>query len=217
MTAINLLPWRETIRKERQKNFLLATAVAIGVTLLIFGTVHLHIEGLISHQEARNAFLTAQIERVDKQIKEIDTIEKEKQRLLARMNVIQELQQGRSQMVHVFDELVRVLPEGVYLTGLKQTDKTLELQGLAQSNARVSTYMRNLESSEWFKDPKLNVIEAEKANSVGNRNSKFTLVTSVVNPSQPDTEEAPNGADSKKVDSKKAGPKNAIKTENKSK
>ncbi len=182
MTTINLLPWREALRKERQKNFLITLGASAGIMLAVVGAVHMQIGDMISYQNARNNFIETQITRVEKQIEEIDEIEKEKQRLLARMNVIQQLQQGRPQIVHVFDELVKTLPEGVYLTSVKQNADSLAVQGFAQSNARVSAYMRNLDNSAWFKDPKLSVIEAAKSDRVGNRNSKFTLDVGLVNP-----------------------------------
>ena len=175
MTTINLLPWRESLRKEKQQQFIGVLGGSVAVMLLIVGVVHLHVEGMIDSQSARNSFLQSQIDRVEKQIVEIDAIEKEKQNLLARMNVIQELQQGRSEMVHVFDQMVRVVPDGVYITKIEQEETTLTMQGMAQSNARVSSLMRNLDASEWFKEPKLDEITSSK-NKQGMRESRFKLV-----------------------------------------
>jgi type IV pilus assembly protein PilN len=175
MTTINLLPWREQLRKERQQRFVAALGTGVVAALAIVAIVHIQFMTMIDNQSTRNAFVQQQIERVEKQIKEIERIEAEKRRLLARMNVIQQLQQGRPQIVHVLDELVKTLPEGVYLTNIKQVGQGLDIQGFAQSNARISAYMRNLDASPWLANPKLSVIEAAGTSEVTSRNSKFTL------------------------------------------
>ena len=191
MTSINLLPWREALKKQRKQQFMTSLGAAAGVAAVIVLGVHMRVAGQMDNQEARNGYLQQQIDRVERQIKEIDALEKEKQRLLARMNVIQELQQNRPQIVHVFDELVRTLPDGVYLTSIKQNGASLALQGQAQSNARISAYMRNLDASQWFSSPQLSVIEADKkaAETTGDRSSRFTLNISLVNPTA--TQEGP--------------------------
>jgi len=190
MTTINLLPWREAVRKERQQRFVAALGVGVVAALAIIGIVHMQIMGMIEHQNTRNAFLQEQITRVEKQITEIEKIEAEKRRLLARMNVIQQLQQGRPQIVHVFDELVKTLPEGVYITNIKQSGEALDIQGFAQSNARISAYMRSLDASEWLANPKLSVIEAAGTADVTARNSKFTLNVALETPKDDATEAA---------------------------
>lgn len=184
MTAINLLPWREALRKERQQKFLTALGGAVGAMALVMGAVHLQVAAMVELQNNRNGYMQSQIERVEKQIKEIEKLEAEKQRLLKKMNVIQQLQQGRPQIVHVFDEIVRTLPDGVYLTSIKQNGAAVDLQGFAQSNARISAYMRNLDASAWFANPKLSVIEASGTSDVTSRNSKFTLNVSIVSPEE---------------------------------
>lgn len=192
MTSINLLPWREALKKQRKQQFLTSLGAAGGIAGAIVLGVHVQIATQMSYQESRNTYMQQQIERVERQIKEIDAIEKEKQRLLARMNVIQQLQLGRPQIVHVFDELVRTLPDGVFLTSIKQNGSGLALQGQAQSNARISAYMRNLDASEWFSNPQLSVIEASKtgeAQTVADRTSRFTLNISLVNPTKPEGEQ----------------------------
>ncbi|NOY70776.1 MAG: PilN domain-containing protein [Gammaproteobacteria bacterium] len=180
MTTINLLPWRDTLRKERQQKFFTVLGISVGVMLAVIGAVHLEAAKRLDHQNMRNTFLEEQIVRVDLLIKEINTLEKKKQNLLDRMEVIQQLQQGRPQIVHIFDALVKTLPDGVYLTSLKQSNGVFSIQGYAQSNARVSAFMRNLDGSEWFSEPKLSVIESSKKKS-GRRNSKFTLNVSLTN------------------------------------
>lgn len=161
MARINLLPWRAERRKQRQKEFgLMLGATAAGALLLALG-INMYFGAQIDGQNARNAYLDQQIAEVDKQITEIAELNKTKSRLLARKEVIEKLQSSRSQMVHLFDSLVRTIPDGVVLTSIKQDDQALTLEGRSQSNARVSTYMRNLESSGWMTDPQLSIIEAK--------------------------------------------------------
>lgn len=161
MARINLLPWRAERRKQRQKEFGLmlglAAAAAIGVSLLISTYYDAQIEG----QNERNAYVRDRITEVERQITEIKALDEKKARLLARKDVIEQLQASRSQMVHLFDSLVRTIPDGVVLTAVKQDDQVLTLQGRSQSNARVSTYLRNLESSGWMTQPELSIIEAK--------------------------------------------------------
>lgn len=164
MARINLLPWRAERRKQRQKEFgiMLGLSALGGVlaALLLLGWYNARID----NQNERNAYLREQITQVDAQITEIEALDKQKDRLLARKQVIEELQANRSQMVHLFDSLVRTLPDGVSLTSIKQEGQTLTLGGRSQSNARVSTYMRNLEGSGWMTRPELNIIEAKEGN-----------------------------------------------------
>lgn len=164
MARINLLPWREDRRKARQKEFIgmLGLAVVVGVLLSIL--IVSFYSGRISTQTARNEYLRGEIAKVDAQIKEIAELDHKKTKLLARKAVIEQLQSNRSQMVHLFDSLVRTIPDGVALTAIKQEGDILTLSGRSQSNARVSTYMRNLESSGWMTNPDLNVIEAKEGN-----------------------------------------------------
>ncbi|WP_256776053.1 MULTISPECIES: PilN domain-containing protein [unclassified Stenotrophomonas] len=162
MARINLLPWRAERRKQRQRDFygMLGFAAIGGVLLSLL--IWFYYDRQVSGQSERNSFLTAEIEKVKEQNKEIDRLDRQKERLLARKKVIEELQAKRSQMVHLFDALVRTIPDGVVLTALKQEGDILTLQGRTQSNARVSAYMRNLESSGWMSKPELSVIEAKK-------------------------------------------------------
>jgi len=183
MARINLLPWRAERRKQRQKEFagmLAASAVlALVLAFLIVSYYGAQIEG----QNERNAFLRDQIAQVDKQIKEIEALDEKKSRLLARKKVIEQLQANRSQMVHLFDSLVRTIPDGVILTGAKQEGDKLTLEGRGQSYGRVSSYMRNLESSGWMTRPELSIIEA-KAGDPGLPYA-FTLTVMLANPNAP--------------------------------
>ncbi len=167
MAKINLLPWRAERRAQRQKEFygMLGMAAAISVVLALF--IWFYYNGQIDGQTNRNAFLKGEITKVDAQIKEIDALDKQKDRLLARKKVIEELQANRSQMVHLFDSLVRTIPDGVVLSSIKQDGSMLTLQGRSQSNARVSTYMRNLEGSGWMTKPDLSIIEAKSEAQAG--------------------------------------------------
>jgi type IV pilus assembly protein PilN len=161
MARINLLPWRAERRNLRQREFLAMLGFAAGAALLISFLIVMYYNGQIEGQQNRNASLEQQIVLVDQQLKEIEALDKQKANLLARKQVIEDLQSSRSQMVHLFDELVRTIPEGVRLNSIKQNGQTLTLEGMAQSNARVSSYMRNLEASGWMTNPDLSVIEAK--------------------------------------------------------
>lgn len=159
MAKINLLPWREELRKQKQQEFAFMSAGAGIVAGLFVLLAHFHVDGMIDNQMQRNSYLENEIEILDQRIGRIKELEKLKADLLARMNVIQELQRSRPQSVHLMDELVRTLPDGVYLNKFVQKNKDLTLSGVAQSNARVSDYMRNIDSSEWLTDPRLDQIK----------------------------------------------------------
>ena len=182
MPRINLLPWREGQRKERKLAFLVAlgvAALAAGVTsfaaYLLYGS-------MIESQEHRNQQLRVEIKTLDKQIEEINNLEVAKQKFIARMEIIEKLQRSRPEIVHVFDEIVRTLPEGVYLTGVKQTDKRLKFDGVAQSSTRVSSFMRNIDGSQWLRNPELEVVQTSKASGPG---SSFTLTADQVTTAAP--------------------------------
>lgn len=172
MPRINLLPWREGQRKERKLAFTIAlgvAALAAGLTTFI---VYIGFNSMIEGQEARNEKLRGEIKAVDKQIEEINNLENSKQKFIARMTIIEQLQRSRPEIVHVFDEIVKTLPEGVYLTGVKQTDSKLKFEGVAQSSTRVSSFMRNIDGSDWLRNPELEVVQTSKAAGPG---SSFTL------------------------------------------
>jgi len=172
-TRLNLLPWRELRRQEQDRQLLSAS---IGAWLLMGLVVFYgwyHMNGLIDHQEKRNDYLRTEIAKLDNKIREINELKDRKRALIARMEIIQQLQSDRTQIVHVFDDLVRKLPKGVYLTGLTKKNKRIILKGTAQSNARVSSLMNNLDSSNWFTNPDLEVVNARDQG--GTRVSQFTL------------------------------------------
>ncbi|HEY6482642.1 MAG TPA: PilN domain-containing protein [Steroidobacteraceae bacterium] len=172
MPRINLLPWREGQRKERKVAFTVALGVAALAAGFLTFAVYLMYGSMIDAQEQRNERLRGEIKQLDKQIEEINDLETDKQRFIARMEIIEKLQRSRPEIVHVFDEIVRTLPDGVYLTGVKQTDKRLKFEGVAQSSTRVSTFMRNIDGSEWLRNPELEVVQTTKDKGPG---SNFTL------------------------------------------
>jgi type IV pilus assembly protein PilN len=173
MAKINLLPWREELRKHKQREFIISGGGGAVVAALIVLLAHFHIDGLIDNQNQRNTYLQSQIEILNERIGRINELEKLKADLLARMNVIQELQRSRPESVHLMDELVRTLPDGVYMKTFIQKDRNLEMTGAAQSNARVSDYMRNIDASEWLTAPRLDLIQTTEVNRT--RVANFSL------------------------------------------
>jgi len=172
MPRVNLLPWREAERKRKRQEFFLSLGAAIATAALVTLLGHWQMSASIKHQQDRNDLLTNEIAALDKQIEEINGLDAQKRRLLARMEIIETLQRSRPEIVHVFDDVVRVLPEGVYLTYLKQSGTRFELRGVAQSSTRVSSFMRNIEASEWLADPTLQIVETK---SDAARGAEFTL------------------------------------------
>lgn len=187
MARINLLPWRDELRKERLKQFQVIAGLAAVLMLAVIMLVHLRMEAITDNQNSRNSYLEKEIKVLDNRIKEIKELEKEKARLLARMDIIQQLQGSRPQVVHVFDELVTTLPDGVYLTKIKNNGASITLDGFAQSNARVSSYMRKVDNAGWLTDPRLDVIET--MDQKGQRISKFALKVRQTTPDSSTTEE----------------------------
>lgn len=179
MPRINLLPWREGQRKERKLAFLVALGVAVLAAMVTTFAFYLLLDSMIAGQQRRNQVLRAQIKLLDKQIEEINSLETEKQRFIARMDVIEKLQRSRPGIVHVFDEIVKTLPDGVYLTGVQQVsagaNKRLKFDGVAQSSTRVSSFMRNIDASEWLRNPELEVVQTAKGPG-----SNFTLTADEV-------------------------------------
>ena len=182
MPRINLLPWREGQRKERKLAFLVALGVAALAAGVASFAAYLLYGSMIESQEHRNQQLRGEIKTLDKQIEEINNLEVAKQKFIARMEIIEKLQRSRPEIVHVFDEIVRTLPEGVYLTGVKQTDKRLKFDGVAQSSTRVSSFMRNIDGSQWLRNPELEVVQTTKASGPG---SSFTLTADQVTTAAP--------------------------------
>lgn len=191
MTRINLLPWREELRQEQKKQF----ATMVGLTMVlgaaVVGLIHMQMSSKIDYQVGRNNFLSAEIAKLDKEIAEISELQKVRRSLIERMEIIQDLQGSRPSIVHLFTEIVSTVPKGVYLETLDQTGGNLVINGEAESNARVSTYMRNLSQSEWLKSPNLTVIEIE--DKTVNRISAFTLTVQQTSPNASEDDAEGNG------------------------
>ena len=162
MAKINLLPWREERRKELLNGFLVMLGLVALFAALTVGIVHFYHSQLIERQNTRIGYIDKRIKEVDKKITEIKELEKQKESLLSRMRAIESLQRDRPLIVHLFDELVRSVPEGMSILALKQEGLKITITGEAQSNARVSSFMRKIEQSEWLKDPKLKIIKEQK-------------------------------------------------------
>jgi type IV pilus assembly protein PilN len=178
MPRINLLPWREQERKVRRREFMIAAGGAIIASVVLIGVGKLLYAGWTDAQIAKNNILKKEIVKLDAQIADIQDLETRKQRLVARMEIIERLQRKRPEIVHLFDEIVKTVPEGVYLTQIKQTGNKLEIHGVAQSSTRVSTFMRNIDSSVWMDNPVLLVVESSRDSPTGGSN--FTLTSDVV-------------------------------------
>jgi type IV pilus assembly protein PilN len=172
-THINLLDWRQDLRDARRKQFfsLLGLSAVASAALVLLGL--LAATGAVEHQQTRNDYLKQQIAEAELKIKELQDLEKTKASLLARMRVIEQLQASRSATVHFFDEIVNTLPDGISLTEIKQVDTNVTIDGISESNGRISTYMKNLEASQWFAEPKLVVITTSEKDK--KRKGAFTL------------------------------------------
>lgn len=173
MPRVNLLPWREEERKKRQRDFGVATAGAVvaGIAVVV-GTMFVFSQ-MIAAQQRLNDRLTEEIRVIEQSIEEIDDLERRKERLLARMEIIDQLQKSRPEIVHLFDELVRQLPEGVHLTSMRQTGTRVELQGVAQSSTRVSALMRQIDASPWLTDPEVERVETTSTGT--SRQAEFVV------------------------------------------
>ncbi len=173
MIRINLLPHRAEKRKARQIQFIAFGVISLLLGAAVVGMVHAAISGKIAYQERRNTYLKQETEILDKQIAEIKKLREQTDALLARKTVVENLQTTRNDVVHLLDQMLRILPEGVYLKSIKQTKDKINLLGFAQSNARVSTLMRAIDDSPWLESPSL--VEIHASGSGTSRLSEFTL------------------------------------------
>jgi len=162
MPHINLLPWRETRRKEQEKRFYVISGVAAALSILVVFLANNHIGQTINYQTQRNAYMTTQLKAVDQQIATIKSLEQEKNQLLSRMNIIQRLQASRPESVHLFEQVAYVTPEGARLVKLTHNGGLYSIEGIAESNALISRMMRNIDRSKWLSDPQLIVIDSSK-------------------------------------------------------
>jgi type IV pilus assembly protein PilN len=178
MPRINLLPWREQERKVRRREFVVAAGAAVFAAVLFMAGGKLVYSSWIDSQTEKNNLLKREIVKLDAQIADIQDLENRKQRLVARMEIIEKLQRSHPEIVRLFDEIVKIVPEGVYLTQVKQINRKLEIHGIAQSSTRVSTFMRNIDASNWMANPVLQVVETAQNSPTGG--SSFTLFTDMV-------------------------------------
>jgi len=165
MVKINLLPWRDELRKQKQQEFFQGIGAGVLMTLLVLVLVYMYVEGLKDYQVRRNTMLNNEIAVLDKKIQEIKDIEDKKHKLLTKIDLIQQLQESRPEIVHLFDELSKITPEGIYLNKFTQTNGTLNFDGKAESNARVSAFMRAIDNSPWLNTSSLNVIKGQGHNN----------------------------------------------------
>ncbi len=180
MPRINLLPWREELKKEQQKAFGITAGIVVAIgAVVVYGAMTM-VDGMIQHQRDRNAYLEQEIKALDRRIAEIRELEQRKNALLARMNVIEQLQASRPEIVHLFDELVRTLPDGVFLSSIEQRGSNLTINGVAQSSARVSGYMRAIEASEYLAINRLDLIQSVMQDR--DRAQQFVLQAKQVSP-----------------------------------
>ena len=186
MPRINLLPWREEQRKERQKNFLISAGGAVLAGIVTIMLVFWTYDRFIKYQNVRNGILDMEIALLDEKIEKIKGLEREKERLIARMEIIEQLQTSRPEVVHLFDEMVHTLPDGVHLTSIKQVARRLEIKGVAESTTRVSAYMRNIDVSEWLENPGLQVIETVEVGP--KKNAEFSLTAQQISTSEDEDE-----------------------------
>ncbi len=170
---INLLDWRKARRERRKQEFLGRIGLGVAAAGAVVAAAYMLVSGQLAYQQQRNAYLRAEIKEMDKQLSEIQELERVRSNLIARMRVIEELEASRTASVRFFDEIVNTLPEGVNLTGLKQQGANVTLDGIAESNGRISTYMKNLDDSLWFSDPRLVVIKTNEKDR--RRQAQFTL------------------------------------------
>lgn len=173
MAKINLRPWREELRAEKQKQFVVmffgAAIIAAGLTFLWKGNM----DSRIAYQESRNSYIETATKQLDKQIKEIESLKRKRDELLSRMKVIQDLQGKRPVIVRVFDELVRTLPDGLFYTKLEKRGERVVIVGMSESNSRISSLMRRFQGSEWFSEPNLSNVASAASSRAGY--SEFNL------------------------------------------
>lgn len=191
MAKINLLPWRQEYRAQKQKEFQQVTILVVIAALASVFLWMKTVDGQIDNQKERNQILQTKINALNKQVREIKDLKKRRQELIDRMRVIQELQGNRPLSVRYFDEMVRSAPEGLWLTSLERSGDTVQIAGVAESNNRVSSFMRNLDQSDWYESPNLTGVTARP--EFGEQASAFNMTTSVSGRKKEDEEQADAG------------------------
>lgn len=181
MANINLLPWREELRQEKQRQFISVLGLIAILGVAFMWSMYTFYENKLENQRERNNFLQSEVRKLDSKIKEIETLEKERQELVERMDLIQNLQKSRPQVVHLFDEIVSTMPEGVNLSAIERKGDDITMHGIAESGPRISNFMRNISTSKWLKKELLDAISSDKES--GANRKKFVLKAMVSSPS----------------------------------
>jgi len=184
MNRINLLPHREMRRKQQQQQFFIMLGVIVVTAAIIWFAVHSFLDAQLTNQQDRNRYLEGEIAKLDKEIAEINKLKEQTAALLKRKQVVETLQSNRAEVVHLLDQLIRQLPDGMYLKSIKQQGTKVSINGFTQSQARVSTLMRNLEGSQYLQNA--NLVEIKAATAGGARINEFTMSIDVVRQVEPD-------------------------------
>ncbi|MGY6588943.1 MAG: PilN domain-containing protein [Wenzhouxiangella sp.] len=182
MAKINLLPWRENLRQQRQKNFMISLGVAVLVAAALVMMANHLMNVQISGQDARNNFLRAEIRKLDRDIQRIEQLEEVRESLISRKEIIERLQSNRTATVHLFNQLARTVPEGITLNSVRQTQERLTILGTSESETRVSEYMRNIEAAAWLSDPRLRIVERSPSSDRPAQPYRFELSARIAPP-----------------------------------
>lgn len=175
MTQINLLPWREQKREREKKKFITLFFVSIGIAAFIVFLINSYAKGLVNNQRERNKILEKEITVMKNQLTEIKSLKRTRQMLISRMSIVQHLQSTRTLMVHLFDELINVVPSGIYLTQVERKNNTISVTGYTESNTFVSILMKNIENNNWLHDPHLSEIKKEEKQQAADNGFKLTF------------------------------------------
>lgn len=188
MAKVNLLPWREAQRQQRQRNFLLVLAATAALAVVAVLAANQVMNNLMADQDSRNAYLRSEVRKLDQEIARIEELEEVRDSLISRKNVIERLQGNRSLMVHLFNQIAQTVPEGITLTNVRQSGLELTLNGTSQSESRVSDYIRQIERATWLANPTLRIIQADESDERPDQPFVFELRAQVQSPDQQEEE-----------------------------
>lgn len=180
MANINLLPWREEERAEKQRQFVSVLGLVVLLAVVVMWSIYSYYGSQIENQATRNNYLQGQIRNLDTKIKEITTLESERKELVDRMELIQDLQKSRPQIVHLFDEIVVKMPEGLNMTAIERKNEVVSFTGTAESGPRISNFMRNLATSQWIAKPNIDFMQDDKDSGAGRK--LFKLESKLISP-----------------------------------
>jgi len=182
MAKVNLLPWREALRQQRQRNFLVILALTALLAVVCVLLANQMMNNLVADQNGRNQFLRSEVQKLDREIQRIEELEQVRDNLISRKNVIERLQGSRSLMVHIFNQIAQTVPEGVTLTNVRQSGSELTLSGTSQSESRVSQYLREIDAAAWLVNPTLSIIQADQSDQRPDQPFRFELRAQVQSP-----------------------------------